>query len=250
MKIQYMSDLHLEFGRMELPPKTGDVLVLAGDILVADHLRKSEASPLSRHAGDYDHFMEYVERTWSHVLFVCGNHEHYKGDVRNSLGLIRARYPFLVTMENELVLLGGVRFYGGTCWTDFDRGSPITMSAAQYGMNDFRIIKNGTNKLRPEYAAMIHADFKIGLEKAKPDVVISHHAPSFESISPEYVNDSLNGAYASELDMGTAKLWIHGHIHANNDYMKGDCRVVSNPRGYYNYAENRGFDPGAHVVLG
>lgn len=250
MKIQYMSDLHLEFGRMPLPPKTGDILVLAGDILVAEHLKGQPLEATNRHTGDYDHFMEYVARTWSHVLFVCGNHEHYKGDVRTSLDLIKARYPFLITMENELVLLDGIRFYGGTCWTDFDGGSPLTMNAAQYGMNDFRIIKMSTRKFLPLDAARIHVDFKIGLEKAEPDVVISHHAPSFDSISTEYVGNDLNGAYASELNLGTAKLWIHGHIHANNDYMKGNCRVVSNPRGYYNYAENRGFEPGAHVVFG
>jgi hypothetical protein len=27
-------------------------------------------------------------------------------------------------------------------------------------------------------------------------------------------------------------LWVHGHVHAKNDYIVGNCRVVSNPRGY------------------
>ena len=79
-------------------------------------------------------------------------------------------------------------------------------------------------------------------------IVMTHHAPTFKSIHPKYINDrQLNGAYASDLsdfilDRPLIKYWLHGHIHATNDYMVGDCRVISNPRGYvmeskYDYGE-------------
>ncbi|MGD5643834.1 hypothetical protein QUT23_22580, partial [Xanthomonas citri pv. citri] len=45
-----------------------------------------------------------------------------------------------------------------------------------------------------------------------------------------------------------AELWLHGHVHANRDYVAGDTRVVANPRGYPDPRgpggrENPAFDP-------
>jgi Icc-related predicted phosphoesterase len=70
-------------------------------------------------------------------------------------------------------------------------------------------------------------------------VVMTHHAPSFQSISPHYAGSDLNAAYASELynaysDDAMPILHIHGHVHDSFDYMLGDTRVVCNPRGYLN----------------
>ncbi len=69
-------------------------------------------------------------------------------------------------------------------------------------------------------------------------VVVGHHAPSEMSVHPRFKHfDLMNGAYRSDLsefilDRPQVKLWIHGHMHDQSDYMIGSTRVVCNPRGY------------------
>lgn len=72
MKIQYMSDLHLEFSdnsrwlkHNELPV-TGEILVLAGDIFYL----KDKVAPLTN-------FWKWVSANYRQVLIVPGNHEYY-----------------------------------------------------------------------------------------------------------------------------------------------------------------------------
>lgn len=81
-------------------------------------------------------------------------------------------------------------------------------------------------------------------------MVVTHHAPSFQSIAPMYRQDSLTPAFASNLDylMGEPIcLWIHGHVHHSNDYEINGTRIVSNPRGYQlkgdTFPENQDFKP-------
>ncbi len=78
---------------------------------------------------------------------------------------------------------------------------------------------------------------------------MTHFAPSWQSISPEYGNSEINGYYASDLeDLILRKrpaLWVHGHIHARNDYRIGETRVICNPAGY----EGRDHDPKLVVKL-
>lgn len=72
MKIQYMSDLHLEFSdnsrwlKHNEIPVTGDVLVLAGDIFYL----KNTVAPLTN-------FWKWASANYRQVLIVPGNHEYY-----------------------------------------------------------------------------------------------------------------------------------------------------------------------------
>lgn len=78
------------------------------------------------------------------------------------------------------------------------------------------------------------------VKKLKDDgekvVIITHHAPSQNSVPDCYKDDILSAAYASHLDefveKSCAKVWIHGHIHTQQDYTVGSTRVICNPRGY------------------
>jgi Icc-related predicted phosphoesterase len=80
-------------------------------------------------------------------------------------------------------------------------------------------------------------------DKTKSYVVVTHHAPSSESVAECYKHDTLmNGAFYSDLsdfilDRPQIKLWTHGHMHNVSDYMMGDTRVVCNPRGYIKYEQ-------------
>jgi calcineurin-like phosphoesterase family protein len=84
-----------------------------------------------------------------------------------------------------------------------------------------------------------------------PRVVITHHAPSRQSVQPRYRDDLLTAAFASDLDdlVTKAALWVHGHLHAPADYRLGDCRVVANPRGYVGIGEDRDFNPALVVEI-
>ena len=75
---------------------------------------------------------------------------------------------------------------------------------------------------------------------------MSHHAPTRQSINSSR-SVSTAYAYANELncfieDNPCIKYWFHGHVHDSNDYMIGETRVISNPRGYYNIAENKEYE--------
>jgi len=66
--------------------------------------------------------------------------------------------------------------------------------------------------------------------------VVTHHAPSPKSIPKRHSGSSIGAAYASDLEPiieeNSATMWIHGHIHDQQDYVVGDTRIIANPRGY------------------
>ena len=81
--------------------------------------------------------------------------------------------------------------------------------------------------------------------------MVSHHSPSYLSISEKYKNDhEMNGGYHSDLSRFILNnpnivLWTHGHTHDVLDYKIGETRIICNPRGYEgdSYTENTGWNP-------
>ena len=142
-----------------------------------------------------------------------------------------------------------VVFAGGTLWTNLNRRDPLTAIHLRNNMSDYNIIRNKPvyRKLTPEDTIQTH-DATVQYLKViasehldKKMVVVTHHAPSYESISPRYRGDFLmNGGYASDLsdfilDNSNIKLWVHGHTHDDYDYNVGNTRIICNPRGYLKY---------------
>jgi len=75
MKINLMSDLHLEFIQNEndiMDVGSGDVLLLCGDILVSKYVEKSKI---------YNKFLSECSKNYEKVLYIFGNHEYYGGDI-------------------------------------------------------------------------------------------------------------------------------------------------------------------------
>lgn len=74
-------------------------------------------------------------------------------------------------------------------------------------------------------------------------VVVTHHAPCGLSIHEHYQGDTMmNGGFYTELgdfiaDRPQIKLWVHGHMHNDFDYVVGETRVVCNPRGYVGHED-------------
>lgn len=263
MKIAVCSDLHLEFGGLELKnTEDADVLILSGDILVAEDVKRhprnsggvvTEKSHRLANSLVYYDFFDQVSREFAEVIYVAGNHEFYDCKWNKTLDVLKSftdAYVNVHFLERETYKIDDVTFIGATLWTDMNRGDPITVHAIRDMMNDYKmIINDGRNysKLRPEDTIHRHRQtmqYIRNVVAEKHDekfVVVGHHAPSFQSVPYYFSHDNIsNGAYASELtefilDHPQIKLWTHGHMHSYNDYMIGFTRIVCNPRGYKGY---------------
>lgn len=259
MRLLVLSDLHLEVWRDFAPRfNTGasrpDVVVLAGDI----HTKARAPAWAAQTFPD------------TPVIYVSGNHEFY-GEALDRIGdAIRAecgKHSNVHYLDCDEYVMQGVRFLGVTLWTDFLLFGPEhrsdVMADAGNVMNDYqriRVASGGYRKLRPTDTAQLHAEQRSWLEgKLRgsfpgPTVVITHMAPSRQSVAPAYASDPVSAAFASDLDqlVRLATLWIHGHTHTSFDYPVGQCRVVANPLGYMmrgGHAENDEFDPNLIVEL-
>lgn len=265
MKISIASDLHLEVQGVELTNKhDADVLVLAGDVMVADNVRHypfndnslSNGSKNQENSRVYRRFFREVAERWKHIIYIAGNHEHYCGIYEYTDEIIRENLAHIGSnihyLNMNTIQIDDVVFIGGTMWSDLNKRDPLTIFHIKDVMNDYRCIytteSNSLRKLRPEdttrlFDKTVEYIKRVASENlSKKVVVVTHHAPSYESISPNYRNDSLmSGPYASDLsgmilDNPNIKLWVHGHTHDDFDYMIGEhTRVVCNPRGYANY---------------
>ena len=135
MKIQYMSDLHMEFQensrclKSNELPVTGDVLVLAGDIFYL----KDRVAPLKK-------FWKWASENYRQVLIVPGNHEYYNYSDVMERGL-QWRWMFRENVgyyQNQVVRVNDIDFVLSTLWS---RINPDDEYFVWKGMNDFRQIK-------------------------------------------------------------------------------------------------------------
>jgi predicted phosphodiesterase len=240
VKIAIASDLHLEFGDLEIAnDDKADVLILSGDILVVKDIAQRDPygvmGPEYR-SNRYHDFMQRCSAQFPHVIYVMGNHEHYNGDfaktethLKDVLGYLKNVY----VLEKEIKVIDDVTFIGGTLWTDMNNGDSLTLYHMKAMMNDFRCVENSnrvvnykayeqingvdnrdkpifktrTAKFQPEDAFEEHAKFKGYIQQiiqGKFDqkfVVCGHHSPSKQSTHPMYADDTvMNGGYSSDMD--------------------------------------------------
>jgi hypothetical protein len=250
MRLQLLSDLHLETEAFEPEPVPGaELLVLAGDI-------DSTWAGLERFRG------------WPvPVIFVAGNHEFDGRELSGAWPALReccGRLGFTL-LECESAVLSSaqgrrVRFVGTTRWCDFDLfgsdGRERAMRAAGYFMRLMSATRNG----RPFDAAQAREEALacrswLAAELRRPQgdwdttVAITHFAPSRRSADPRYGSQPGTASFCNADDdlLPLAQLWIHGHLHCRHDYpVAGDrgvsTRVVCNARGHVRKGEADGFD--------
>jgi predicted phosphodiesterase len=264
VKIGLVSDLHLDISKgMELPG--GDVLILAGDACEARTLTKqfhsTKVLPYTGGQFPCSDFFEFELAKYKKVFYVMGNHEHYGGKYWKTLPELRRIMPPNVTiLENQCEEYQGVVFIGATLWTDMNKGDGWTMASIANYMNDYSAITyhypqyGSYHKMRPIDTVNMHIASRRYIEETvkqyhdRPVVVITHMAPSSMSVHERFRGEWSNAAYYSDLsnlilDNPNIKTWCHGHMHDPSDYMIGDTRVISNPRGYIPYEAGNGFDP-------
>lgn len=242
MKIQYFSDIHLEFGAAALPSTDADVIVAAGDVGVG--------------AGGVD----WLKSSGKPTIYIAGNHEYYGGDITAvqrdiSAAVAGSQVHFL---ERETLELDGVRFIGTTLWTDFMGGNARLMATLREHMNDYQQITLDGRPLLPDDLVAINRTSRAWLEgelaRDYPGktVVVTHHAPLYASWRAAE-NSIFKSAYCNDLsrllvDYPVA-LWLHGHVHARSDYRANSVRVLCNPRGYDGFQLVDGFDPARTIEV-
>ena len=145
MKIALGSDLHLEFGPITLNNEEGaDVLVLAGDICVANHFVDGKPTYAQVLAKEYRQFFDHVCKEFPHVVYILGNHEFYSGNVAHTYNILKEHldYGNLHILEKECWEHMGHTFIGGTLWTNMNEEDPLTLMHTKGSMNDFREVLN------------------------------------------------------------------------------------------------------------
>lgn len=281
MKIQLLSDLHLEVHPQFVPEPApdADLLVLAGDIgsyqndsqVAGDNFGLERFSPLPQWGG------------WpTPVVFVPGNHEYDMQDFDAAHDRLRRTCDRLglLWLERETLVLDGVRFVGTTLWSDFDALADheqctdltrrLRLRQKAFRAANFYLAKTGTTRAGTpwlaepmrEQALVCMAWLEDAL--ARPfdgaTVAITHFAPSLRSADPRYGLAPGTAGFCNALDhlLPRATLWLHGHLHAPSDYtVQGQqadgtpwqCRVVANPLGYARKNEQAFFRPQCCITL-
>ncbi|MDI1231535.1 MAG: metallophosphoesterase [Methylobacter sp.] len=242
MRINYFSDVHLEFGALEAPDNDADIIVAAGDIGVSTQ------------------GIDWLKALSKPVIYVAGNHEFYTQEYRQTLRLIRKQCEGsnVRFLENDSFIFQGVRFLGCTLWADLFVEGNEKAEALGKTINDFRKIQFADKPFDALLFSHLHQSSKTWLEQelAQPfsgkTVVITHHAPSLWSWNDAaYALKKL--AYCSDLKPLLHEYeiaaWFHGHIHSQVDYRIAGARILCNPRGYFGTKVVSGFDQNRIVEI-
>lgn len=252
MKLQLLSDLHLETETFEPAPAPGaEWLVLAGDIdSTWDGYRRFAGWPVP-------------------VLVVAGNHEFDGRDVDEALAGLRAfcaELGFTFLERESLVLTGAggerIRVLATTRWSDFDLFGPEKRARAERAAAYFMAVMGSSRHGQPFGPAEVREEALacrawLEAELVQPPqgrwdrtLVITHFGPSLRSADPRYGSQAGTASFCNADDdlIPRADTWLHGHLHCRHDYRepragRAPARVVCNARGLAAKGEDEGFDP-------
>jgi len=239
-KFAIVSDLHLEqFGDVSnidfsklLQQDSDCTLIVAGDVtritpITQDGRGKFLYDPIYTDTL-YKAFLAYVSSHFHHVILICGNHEFYsdpdicsfllKGkDMSECKEMLRSwcePYANVTLLDNSSIILDGIAIWGGTFWSHLPQH--ITLNYPIYE-NGKQITTADYNRLHDEAVKSVKA-FK-NEHMTKPQIVVSHHAPTFIHFPPHHMASAkkfLYGTDCSELfEDGLVDAWIAGHTHQN-----------------------------------
>ena len=244
MKLRIISDIHIDINKdKNYQFDFGDDFIVAcGDI-----------------SGDRFTTEEWIKANITNGVFVEGNHLGYNGVTSDSDDTKEYSIKYLKNkfknghvrfLENNIYIVEDIVFVGCALYSDFSLyDNPVYCSRLAWkSMNDFRYIKvkdkDIVRTLDPMDTIKWHKKSVNFINKTcktysnKKIVVVTHYAPSIESISEEYKDDMLSAAFASNLEWVMQEndnlvLWCHGHVHTDVDYIKYGTRVVCCPLGVF-----------------
>ena len=254
MKIQYTSDLHLEFHENSrwlkdsplLP--VGDVLVLVGDI---------------GYLGDENYerhpFWDWCAENFRQTIVIPGNHELYKSFDINELHEgwqlnirpnVKAVYNCVIPISQDIELIAS------TLWAKIP---PHEEFQTERGVTDFHRIRNGQFRLSAQRFNQEHEMCREFIERSVAEsnahhvIVATHHVPSFALMADEFKRSPINGAFTVELGNCIADscidYWIYGHSHRNINKIIGNTRCICNQLGYTFHGEQTSFRRDAIIEI-
>jgi len=251
MRIQYCSDLHLEFEHnnkyiVEKPLTVcGDILILAGDIVPI----------LDEYFTNF--FFDFISENYKKVFWVPGNHEFYHTDIAAFSKSFKINLKNNITIVNNIEFIyEGVQFIFGTLWSNI---SSKNEKHIEEGVSDFECISNNNKKLRSTDFNKLHNDslsfIKQSLiNKQTKTVVVTHHLPSSLCNSPAHNNSPINEAFCVDLtdliEGCNANFWIYGHSHFNQKPLYiGNTIMLTNQLGYVHCNEHNNFKHNAYFSI-
>ena len=260
MKIQFVSDLHLEFADNRAFLKnhplevTGDILLIAGDSAYLD------VPESGRDTYSQFEFWDWASRNYQQVIVCLGNHDFYgyydlatipDGYCKEIRHNIHAYY-------NKVIPIGDIDIIVSTLWAFIE---PFNAYQTEKGVSDFyRILYDG-HRLTAEDFNNEHErclDFirkTVKESKAQTKIVLTHHVPTQMCTAEEFRDSTINGAFTVELggyiaDSGI-DYWIYGHSHRNIDAQIGKTQIISNQLGYISHGEHNynGYIPSRYIEI-
>ena len=254
LKLQFVSDLHLEFAQnrqylQDYPLQvTGDILLIAGDSAYLD-LPESEQDTYSSYA-----FWDWASANYNQVIVCLGNHDFYghydlatmpDGYCKQIRHNVHAYY-------NSVVHLQDIDIIVSTLWAKI---KPCDAYLTERNVSDFyRIMYQGQRLTAEDFnheheRCLQFIKKAVAESNAKTKIVLTHHVPTHLCTAEEFRGSTISGAFTVELgdyiaDSGI-DCWIYGHSHRNIDAQIGSTRLMSNQLGYISHDEHyrNGFDP-------
>lgn len=197
MKVQYCSDLHLEFPHNKKYLKAnpikpaGEILLLAGDIIPFAEMEKE------------NDFFNFLSDSFEHTYWIPGNHEYYRSDISERTGAFQESIRTnVLLLNNTAIEQNGVRFLFSTLWSRINRALE---SVILKSMADFRLIRNNGKKFTVDDYDRLHEDCRAFVVNELSDssdqrtIVVTHHIPTFFNYPEKYRYSELNTAFATEL---------------------------------------------------
>lgn len=251
MKIQYCSDLHLEFQDnkeyiLNNPIKPiADILILAGDIVPFKII------------DNHQDFFNYISRNFKTTYWIPGNHEYYYYNVDSSRFLDTKIRENIFLVNNCVKEVFGINLIFSTLWSNISESKRWLI---QQSLSDFKVIKYIDRLFNVDDYNLLHKESLEFIQSAlnetsdKKTVVVTHHAPTFVNYPEKYVNSKINEAFATNLteliEDNNIDFWIYGHHHFNsNDFQIGNTKLVTNQLGYVKHKENVGFNSKAYIKI-
>lgn len=249
MKIQYVSDLHIDkhptpISPFELITPSADILILAGDIGSFYNIDQLKT------------FILPLSHCFKLILYVPGNHEYYfsrKHKFRQNISTLYhhalelEEIPNLYLMNSNSIRIGKMCICGCTMWTKY-KYKELPKYVRIKGMT--QTIYNDLHKRQIEYMRMVNSYCQ---ENGYQLIMVTHHNPlSVSVLQPDKKKkfDPYESLYYADLNVkefNTVSYWIYGHTHKSVEVNVSNIQFLSNQLGRTwdvesNYKKERTFE--------
>jgi Icc-related predicted phosphoesterase len=251
MRIQYCSDLHLEFEQnndfiiKNQLSVCGDILILAGDIVpLHDELLT-------------DPFFRFISDNYKKVFWVPGNHEFYHRNMNEFSNSFNIELNDKISIVHNVELYyEDIRFIFSTMWSKISRSNEKIIEQC---VSDFKCIANNNRNLKAKDVNVYHEESFRFIQQSLTNkkcrtVLVTHHSPSLLCNSAAHNNSPINEAFCADLtdfiEKSEVNFWIYGHSHFNQKPLFiGNTIMLTNQLGYVHINEHNEFKPNAYFAL-